>query len=121
MVSFKYMLGIAAWELFCFSSYILQILENDQKFLVFAHHRVMLNAIEDVIKRKNIKYIRIDGTTSADQRKLFMDKFQQDSLYRCAVLSITAANAGITLTAANLVLFAELHWNPSVSLSTVLV
>ncbi|KAJ8966601.1 hypothetical protein NQ314_003431 [Rhamnusium bicolor] len=86
------------------------------KFLVFAHHHVMLNAIEDVMKKKNIKYIRIDGSTSSDQRKYFITKFQLDDNYLCAILSITAANAGITLTAAQLVLFAELHWNPSVSI-----
>lgn len=95
-------------------SYVLSMLEQKEKFLVFAHHQVMLNAIEDVAKKKNVKYIRIDGTTTTDQRKYFISKFQLDSNYMCAILSITAANAGITLTAARLVLFAELHWNPSI-------
>lgn len=76
----------------------------------------MINAIDDLVRKKNIKYIRIDGNTSSDQRKYFIDKFQYDDSYKCAILSITAANAGITLTAAQLVLFAELHWNPSVSM-----
>lgn len=76
----------------------------------------MLDAIEKVLKKKDKRYIRIDGTTTCDQRKYFVDKFQADENYVCAILSITAANAGITLTAANVVLFAELHWNPSVSM-----
>lgn len=95
---------------------MLGILEENIKFLMFAHHQVMLNAIEDVVVKKNIKYIRIDGNTASDQRKYFIDKFQFNDSYKCAILSITAANAGITLTAAQLVLFAELHWNPSVSI-----
>ena len=41
-----------------------------------------------------------------------MDKFQTQDRVRVAVLSITAASCGITLTAANLVVFAELFWNP---------
>lgn len=32
-----------------------------------------------------------------------------------AVLSLTAANMGLTLSAADLVVFAELFWNPGVS------
>ncbi|CAH1183107.1 unnamed protein product [Phaedon cochleariae] len=94
--------------------YILQLLETKVKFLVFAHHQVMLDAIENVAKEKNVKYIRIDGKTSSDQRRYFINKFQLDDQYLCAILSITAANAGITLTSAQLVLFAELHWNPSI-------
>lgn len=74
----------------------------------------MLDAIQRVLVNKKKKFIRIDGKTSSDQRKTLVDTFQLDDEYICAILSITAANAGITLTAATLVLFAELHWNPSV-------
>lgn len=94
------------------------MLEEPSKFLIFAHHQVMLNALEDIVKKKDVGYIRIDGNTTSDQRKYFISKFQTDDRYRCAILSITAANAGITLTAAQLVLFAELHWNPSVCMTS---
>ena len=40
--------------------------------------------------------------------------FQKDEKVLVALLSITAANAGITMTAAQLVIFAELSWNPGV-------
>jgi SWI/SNF-related matrix-associated actin-dependent regulator 1 of chromatin subfamily A len=61
------------------------------------------------------RFIRIDGSTDSSTRKLLCDKFQFENKYVAAVLSITAANAGITLTAAHLVVFAELYWNPGVS------
>ena len=75
----------------------------------------MLDAIQKVVVSKRKQFVRIDGSTTSEQRKHFVDKFQFDDNCTCAILSITAANAGITLTAAQLVLFAELHWNPSVS------
>ncbi len=37
---------------------------------------------------------------------------QNDSAVKVALLSISAAGVGITLTAASIVIFAELHWNP---------
>lgn len=61
-----------------------------------------------------ISYIRIDGKTSSEERKCVCDQFQSEDMYRVAVLSICAANSGITLTAAKLVIFAELYWNPGV-------
>ena len=42
------------------------------------------------------------------------DAFQTDDNVRVALLSITAANSGLTLTAAQLVVFAELFWNPGI-------
>lgn len=60
-------------------------------------------------------YIRIDGRTNPEQRHHFCKKFQEKEKVRVAILSITAANAGLNLAAANLVLFAELFWNPGVT------
>merc|ERR1712184_101652 len=39
-------------------------------------------------------------------------KFQEDEATRVAVLGITAAGHGLTLTAAHTVVFAELYWVP---------
>ena len=68
--------------------------------------------------------MRIDGTTTPEQRNFFCNRFQTHDEYRIAILSITAANAGLNLTSAKLVVFAELFWNPGVrilkSLLTVL-
>ena len=47
-------------------------------------------------------------------RKHLVDAFQCDDNVRVALLSITAANSGLTLTAAHLVVFAELFWNPGI-------
>ena len=45
-----------------------------------------------------------------------MKKFQADKNCRVAVLSITAACLGLTLTAASTVIFAEVHWTPAMML-----
>ncbi len=96
------------------AEYVLDLLESEKKFLVFAHHQNMLDSLEAELVEKNYDFIRIDGSTSSERRNEMVNKFQNDKKCLCALLSITAANSGITLTAANLVCFAELYWNPGI-------
>ena len=56
----------------------------------------------------------IAGTTTSENRYRLIESFQSGNDIKVAVLSITAANTGITLTSAQLVLFAELYWHPGV-------
>lgn len=84
------------------------------KFIVFAHHRVMLDALDKFMYSEGIDFIKIDGTTRHDVRDKFVYKFQNEPKCRVAVLSLLACSAGITLTAAKMVVFAELTWTPSV-------
>ena len=88
--------------------------KSSEKFLVFVHHQVMLQAVAQVVSEAGVGHIVIDGRVSSEARKVSVDRFQTEDSIRVAVLSITAANAGITLTAASLVIFAELFWNPGV-------
>ncbi|XP_014287672.1 SWI/SNF-related matrix-associated actin-dependent regulator of chromatin subfamily A-like protein 1 [Halyomorpha halys] len=92
--------------------YVEQLLSQEKKFLIFAHHKTVMDAISDTLERNKTYYIRIDGSVSSEERKNVSDQFQDEGNFRVAVLSLKAANTGITLTAANLVVFAELFWNP---------
>ncbi|XP_063386918.1 SWI/SNF-related matrix-associated actin-dependent regulator of chromatin subfamily A-like protein 1 [Cydia fagiglandana] len=95
--------------------YIRQLLScSTDKFLVFAHHRAVIDAICSTLDEEEAHYICITGATPTNARADLVDKFQYVESCRCGVLSITAANSGLTLTAAKLVLFAELHWNPGI-------
>ena len=94
--------------------YIRYLIDNRCKFLIFAHHKVMLDAIEDEVKKLKIDYIRIDGKIKVEKRQEFVNKFQKDETCLVAILSITACYTGITLTAASTVVFSELHMTPAV-------
>jgi SWI/SNF-related matrix-associated actin-dependent regulator 1 of chromatin subfamily A len=94
--------------------YIEDLLEAGHKMLLFAHHQSVLDAFEAAFMEKHHRHIRIDGRTPPSGRQELCNAFQQDVSIRIALLSITAASTGLTLTAATTVVFAELFWNPGV-------
>ncbi|CAE7588107.1 ZRANB3 [Symbiodinium natans] len=92
--------------------YVEHLLSLGTKFLIFGHHHLMLDALEEKLQRAHYGYIRIDGRTTASDRPKLVSRFQEEESVRVAVLSITAAGTGLTLTAAQTVVFAELYWVP---------
>eukprot|EP00931_Biecheleriopsis_adriatica_P102645 TRINITY_DN7758_c0_g1_i1.p1 TRINITY_DN7758_c0_g1~~TRINITY_DN7758_c0_g1_i1.p1 ORF type:complete len:727 (-),score=171.73 TRINITY_DN7758_c0_g1_i1:97-2211(-) len=89
--------------------YVDYLLEaSEEKFLLFAHHISMLDALSAVLDRHGTSHIRIEGATKVEERVKLIQKFQEDPRCRVAVLSVTAAGEGITLTAAARVVFCEL-------------
>ena len=94
--------------------YIHYLIENKCKFLIFAHHILMLDTIEQEVKKMKVDYIRIDGKVKLEKRQEYVRKYQTDETCLVAILSITACYTGITLTAASTVVFSELHMTPAV-------
>ncbi|KAF6266788.1 hypothetical protein COO60DRAFT_14262 [Scenedesmus sp. NREL 46B-D3] len=87
---------------------------SDGKLVVFAYHQQVLSALQaQLCEAQGLGFIRIDGKTQPQQRQQLVGRFQTDPSVRLALLSIKAAGTGLTLTAADRVVFAELHWNPS--------
>jgi len=66
------------------------VLTVGQKVIVFGHHKIMLDGIQEKLG-KPYQAMRIDGSTSMELRKKAMDDFQQKPSVRLAILSITAA------------------------------
>ncbi|WOH13139.1 hypothetical protein DCAR_0832648 [Daucus carota subsp. sativus] len=92
--------------------YLGTVIEAGCKFLIFAHHQPMIDAIHQFFLKKKVGCIRIDGGTPAASRQALVTEFQEKDSISAAVLSIRAAGVGLTLTAASTVIFAELSWTP---------
>ena len=92
--------------------YVEMLLASDQKFLIFAHHKELMDAIEHTCNRKKASFMRIDGSTPSADRGRLVNSFQNDASIQAAILSIKAAGVGLTLTAASTVIFAEMTWTP---------
>lgn len=45
--------------------YITAILQNDVKVIIFAHHKVIMDELDNHIKSLKYQYIRLDGECSA--------------------------------------------------------
>mmetsp|Transcript_40126 Transcript_40126/g.67194 ORF Transcript_40126/g.67194 Transcript_40126/m.67194 type:complete len:423 (-) Transcript_40126:1467-2735(-) len=94
--------------------FVVDMIRGGAKFLVFAHHLDVISSIEGCVAAEKVRYIKITGETPPHERHRQVKMFQADDSVRVAVLSMTAAGQGITLTAATSVVFAELHWTPGV-------
>lgn len=87
--------------------------ETGCKFIVFVHHAEVMDRLDEYVSTKlRLGRIRIDGNTAQGARQSLCREFQEHQTCRVALLSITAAGVGLTLTKATVVLFAELYWNP---------
>lgn len=86
-----------------------------EKLIIFGHHKEFLGTIEEHLKKNDIKYIKIDGSVSKENRFKYTEQFQTDKSIRIALLSINAASVGLTLTAASHVLIGEIPWTPALA------
>ena len=93
-----------------------EITENisDHKALVFSQFLGMLALIRERLEEMGVKYKYFDGSTSATDRQIAIDGFQNDDECRVFLISLKAGGVGLNLTAADYVYIVDPWWNPAV-------
>jgi SNF2 family DNA or RNA helicase len=98
-----------------FLNLVNNIIENDDKVLVFTQFREMGIILQHLIKDKfDMNAMFLHGGTTRKQRDEMVEKFQNNPPEKVFILSIKAAGTGLNLTSANHVIHYDLWWNPAV-------
>ena len=88
--------------------------ETNRKVLVFAPYRHSMDTITTHLQQNNIDCEQIHGDVSPNKRTQIFKKFQETDSPRVLVIKPQAASHGVTLTAADTVIF----WGPVMSTET---
>ena len=99
------------------------VCERGEKVLIFSGFTTVLDLCEESLSDINrgnrgnrvIKYLRLDGNTCRARRNLHIQLYQ-NSDFPVMLLTTRAGGLGITLTAANNVIFLDEDWNPQMTL-----
>lgn len=92
------------------AAFALDILEQ-QQVVIFAHHQNVINGLREAIEAKKVLCGVINGATKAEDRTQIVNDFQAGKT-PCFIGQFEAAGTGLTLTAASVVILAELPWSP---------
>ncbi|KAL2836969.1 SNF2 family N-terminal domain-containing protein [Aspergillus pseudodeflectus] len=86
--------------------------ENGDRTLVFSQFTMVMDILEDVLENQHLKFVRLDGRTSVEDRQSIMDTFYERTEIPVFLLSTKAGGAGINLACANKVIIFDSSFNP---------
>ena len=86
-----------------------EIVASGQKAIIFSNWESMTEVAKDKLKSYNPAYIT--GATKADERLKEVERFQTDDKCKVIIGTIGAMGTGLTLTAAQNVIFLDSPWN----------
>ena len=88
------------------------IVADGHKALVFSQWTSFLDLIEPHLRRKKIRFTRLDGSTR--NRREVVESFQGNGGPDILLISLKAGGTGLNLTAADHVVLLDPWWNPAV-------
>ncbi len=89
---------------------ISEAVENEKKLLIFSQFVQMLKILRKVLKKQNIKFEYMDGSTK--KRQQIIENFNNNNKVRAFLISLKTGGYGLNLTAADTVIIVDPWWNP---------
>lgn len=91
------------------------VLDEGKKLIIFSRFLAEMDAIQDMIGpmlgKERLSFVRIDGSVKARKRGGIVEKFQNDPSCRVFLGELDACAEGLTLTAAQTVVYYSVNWN----------
>ncbi|EEH06104.1 SNF2-family ATP dependent chromatin remodeling factor snf21 [Histoplasma capsulatum G186AR] len=86
---------------------------SGHRVLMFFQMTQIMNIMEDFLRLRGMKYLRLDGSTKSDDRSDLLKEFNAPgSDYFCFLLSTRAGGLGLNLQTADTVIIYDSDWNP---------
>ncbi|GEQ67137.1 hypothetical protein JCM33374_g800 [Metschnikowia sp. JCM 33374] len=87
--------------------------QTGHRVLIFFQMTQIMDIMEDFLRLRDMKYMRLDGGTKSDDRTTLLKLFNAPgSDYFCFLLSTRAGGLGLNLQSADTVIIFDSDWNP---------
>ena len=88
-------------------------IQSEHKVLLFSSYTSMFPLLEEELKKRNIKYFKLTGSTKVDERIDLVDEFNENKDIKVFLISLKAGGTGLNLTGADVVIHYDPWWNIS--------
>ncbi|OEU16596.1 SNF2_N-domain-containing protein [Fragilariopsis cylindrus CCMP1102] len=106
------------YDLFCSAKFeslrklLPGLISDDHRILIFSSWTSCLDLLGCLMDYLKLKFQRMDGSTTSDDRQRLIDRFNTDRSYDVFLLSTKACGLGINLTSADVCILHDLDFNP---------
>lgn len=92
---------------------LLQLKSVGKRCLIFCQMTKMMDLLEEFLQWRQYHYFRLDGSCNLAARRDMVGEYQRNPDIFVFLLSTRAGGLGVTLTAADVVIFYDNDWNPT--------
>ena len=90
----------------------LNAVEQDSKVIIFSQYTETIRQIAEQLRAKKVGVVTLTGADDMKARQESVDGFQRNDDIKVFVSNIKAGGVGLNLTAASIVMFADMEWSP---------
>ncbi|CAI5759067.1 unnamed protein product [Candida verbasci] len=97
---------------------LIECIANKEKIVLISNYTSTLTLLEEIIKKLNFTFLRLDGSTPNNIRNKLVSQFNNSSI-NIFLLSSKSGGMGINLIGASRLILFDNDWNPSVDLQSI--